>query len=173
VHFRKCGQALVGLGGASLATVPVHRRGRVASPPSLRYGATLLGSRTRRSSKSGGGPRRPPSRAEQSAPLQVQAMSLPGRCLHPRNAELSAVRSLDPTIMSRNPDPTIAVPTPVSSDPDNRVRGSRRDDLHSDGRGRRWPIYNDGCRWWRRWWLLINSFGAAGNAQQSQRGQRK
>jgi hypothetical protein len=35
--------------------------GKVASPPSLRYGATLLGSRTRRSSKSGGGPRRPPT----------------------------------------------------------------------------------------------------------------
>jgi protein O-mannosyl-transferase len=34
--------------------------GRVASPPSLRYGATLLDWRTHRSSKSGGGPTQPP-----------------------------------------------------------------------------------------------------------------
>jgi tetratricopeptide (TPR) repeat protein len=48
--------------------------GRVASPPSLRYGATLLGWRTRRSSKSGGGPRRPlPTGGSEIRPYRASA----------------------------------------------------------------------------------------------------
>jgi hypothetical protein len=74
---------------------------------------------------------------------------------------------LHPAIMARNPDPTITVPVPVSSYPDNSIGRWSRTIFHPWRWSRvRATLNHDSFRWRRGWLSVNNCFCAAAESEQ-------